>query len=141
MLLNIKKSIYSATVLCGAHLGAIGIALSLPFGIGLRTALSAAVAASFGWQWSQFRRWRGGDWRVDDDGGCFWYPHGDDRPVRYELLRAETGALWIRLLIERRPERPRHLFIWKDAVDPEVFHDLHARIEQRRLPAPDRDRI
>lgn len=141
MLFKLKKSNYSATILLAAHLGAIGIALGLPFDIDLRLALTVAVAASLGWQWRRLGSWRDGEWRVDDDGGCSWFPDGDDRSVRYELLQAETGVLWIRLLIERQPEKRRHLFIWKDAVDPETFRELHARIEQRRLPARSLDRI
>lgn len=138
MLFKIKKYNYSATILLVAHLGAIGIALSLPFDIYLRIALTAAVVASLGWQWARLGRSSEGKWRVDDDGRCSWFPDGDDRPVRYEVLQAETGALWIRLLIEERPRQRRHLFIWKDAVDRETFRELHARIEQRRLPARDR---
>lgn len=135
MLFKLKKSNYSAAILLGAHLGAVGIALGLPFGIGLRMVLTAVVAASLGWQWKRLGSWREGEWRVDDDGGCSWFPEGNDKPVRYELLQAERGTLWIRLLIERYPKQRCHLFIWKDAVDAETYRELHARIEQRRLPA------
>lgn len=120
-----------------AHLGAIGIALGLPLEIGLRLALAAVVTASLGWQWRRVGKGLNGEWRVDDDGSCSWFPDGDGSPIRYALLQADTGALWIRLRIERQTKQRRHLFIWKDAVDPETYRELHARIEQRRLPARD----
>lgn len=121
-----------------SHLGAVGVVPVLPLAIGLRLVLAVIVTASLAWQWKQLGRWCNGQWRVDDDGSCSWLPNGADRRIRCELLQAEAGVLWVRLLVEQVPKRRRHLLVWKDAVDPEIYRELRARIEQRRLPVRDR---
>ena len=139
MLIRIEKSRYLAGILLASHLGAIGIAASLPLGPGVCVLLAAAVAASLGWQWKRHGNWQRGEWRLYDDGTCSRLPQADGPPIRYELLQAETGALWVRLRIARHPRERRELFVWKDAVDTETYRELHARIEQRRLPGRDEE--
>ena len=138
MLIRIEKSRYLAGILLASHLGAIGIAASLPLGPGVRVSLAAAVAASLGWQWKRRGSWQHEEWRLHDDGTCSRFPQAGGPPIRYELLQAETGALWVRLRIARSPRERRELFVWKDAVDAQTYRELHARIEQRRLPGRDK---
>lgn len=124
-----------------SHLGAISIALSLPQGVGLRGIVTAVVTASLAWQWRQSGKWCAGEWRIDDQGSCSWFPNGNNTIVRYELLQADAGVWWVRLWLEQSPKQRCHLFIWRDAVGPEIYRELNARIEQRRLPPRDRNRF
>ena len=76
-----------------------------------------------------------GELRLEDDGTCIQSVNGE--PRRYRLTRATAHAGFVRLTLMRADERMRTQLVPRDAVEPEVYRELRARIVQRRLPVPD----
>lgn len=117
-----------------AHLGALAIVTLLAAPIGIRIGLVLAIALS-GLKWAGRRNDLDGDeWALDDDGGCVHVPAHPVEPERFHVVEASSHLLFIRLRLVRKAPPARQLLIWRDTVDRDSFRELHARIEQGRLP-------
>jgi hypothetical protein len=136
LILNINKSLILIAILLGTHAGALSLALAVPIALGLKIGLVMLVVASLWWQWRQNAGVALGELRLEDDGTCIQSVNGEQR--RYRLTRAIAHAGFVRLTLQRAGERTRTQLIPRDAVEPEVYRDLRARIVQRRLPVPDK---
>jgi hypothetical protein len=136
MILNIKKSFILIALMLSAHLGALVLTLFMPIAPGLQIGLAALIAASLWWQWRQDAGVALGELRLEDDGTCLRFINGE--PRRYRLTRATAHAGFVRLTLQHTDERTRMLLVPWDAVEPEVYRELRARIVQRRLPVPDK---
>ena len=118
------------------HSGALLLILVLPIVPGLKIGLAALIGASL---------WRQGRYgvpasvceiRLEADGSCVRTANGEQR--RYRITRAIAHAGFVRLTLQRAGERTRTQLVPRDAVEPEVYRVLRARIVQRRLPVPDK---
>ena len=136
LIINIKKSFILNAIVLGAHSGALLLLLVLPIVPVLKAGLVALVGASF---WRQNRhgiRASECEIRLEEDGSCIRTANGEQR--RYRIARATTHAGFVRLTLQRAGERTRIQLVPRDAVEPEVYRALRARIVQRRLPVPDK---
>ncbi len=60
-----------------------------------------------------------------------------DGATASRILRADVFAGFIRLHLAVVAGRPRTLLLVQDALPPEAYHELCARIRQGRLPVSD----
>ena len=105
---------------------------------GLSTGIALSVSASLLWQWRRGACAAAGEWRLTDEGSCTGPCITDDaRSRRYRVMQAHRCPGCVRLLLEDANRRRRVLLIARDAVEPEVFRELCARIVQHRLPVRD----
>ncbi len=124
-----------STIVLSTHIGALLLLVALPIALGFRMGLATLIGVSLWWQW------RHGVWvtpcelQLEEDGSCTRTASGEQR--RYRITRATAHAGFVRLTMVRAGERSRSQLVLRDAVDPEVFRTLRARIVQRRLPVPD----
>ena len=119
-----------------AHVGALLLMAVLPIALVLKIGLAALIGASYWWH-----VWYGAgasrcEIRLEEDGSCLRTANGEQR--RYRIARATAHASFVRLTLQRTGERTRIQLVLWDAVAPEVYRDLRARIVQRRLPAHDK---
>jgi hypothetical protein len=135
MIINVKKSLILTTIVFNAHFGALLLIVVLPILSGLKIGLAALIGASLWWQGRYGLRATVCEIRLEDDGSCNRTANGEQR--RYRIARATAHAGFLRLMLVRTGERTRTQLIPRDAVEPEVYRALCARIVQRRLPAPD----
>lgn len=136
MIITIKKSLILTAIVFGAHSGALLLVFVLPIALGLKLGLAALIGASLWWQWRHGAAAAVGELRLEDDGTCTQSVNGEQR--RYRLIRATTHAGFMRLTLQRTGERMRTQLVPRDAVEPEIYRELRARIVQRRLPVPDK---
>ena len=136
MIINIKKSsVLTAIVFC-AHFGALPLVVVLPITPGLKIGLAALIGTSL---WRQGRyavQASACEIRLEEDGSCIRTANGEQR--RYRVARATAHAGFVRFTLMRAGERTRAQLVPRDAVDPEVYRILRARIVQRRLPVPEK---
>lgn len=136
MIINIKKSFILTAIVLNAHAGALLLLVVLPIALALKIGLAALIGASYWWQ-----VWYGAgasrcEIRLEEDGSCLRTANGEQR--RYRIARATTHAGFVRLTLQHAGERTRTQLVPRDAVEPEVYRDLCARIVQRRLPVPEK---
>jgi len=136
LIINIKKSLVLTAIVFAAHSGALLLIFVLPIALELKIGLAALIGASL---------WRQGRYgvpaseceiRLEEDGTCIRTANGEQ--YRYRIARAIAHAGFVRLTLQRAGERTRTQLVPRDAVEPEVYRGLRARIVQRRLPAPDK---
>lgn len=135
MIINIKKSFILAAIVLGTHSGAVLLIFVLPIALGLKIGLAALIGASLWWQGRYGVRASVCEIRLEENGTCIRTANGEQR--RYRSARATAHTGFVRLLLQRAGERTRVQLVPRDAVDPEVYRALRARIVQRRLSAPD----
>lgn len=142
MIININKSYLLATVLSIVHFGGIIILLILPLA-GWHQAVAIALVSA-----SLFRLRRDGMfaaqglWRIRDDGTCLGPPTEIGAEiVSWRVAEAIRYPVWVCLRLETKGRRTRRLLILRDAVDAHTYRELCARIEQSRLPVPDRSPV
>ncbi|MEK7711881.1 MAG: protein YgfX [Pseudomonadota bacterium] len=135
MIININKSLIMITIVLSTHIGALLLLVVLPIALVFRIGLATLIGVSFWWQW------RHGIWvtqcevKLEEDASCTHTANGEQH--RYRITRATVHAGFVRLTMVRTAERTRTQLVLRDAVDPEVYRTLRARIVQRRLPVPD----
>ncbi len=120
----------------GAHAGALPLIFVLPIALGLKVGLAALIGASLWWQSRHGVRASVCEIRLEEDGSCIRTANGEQH--RYRIAHATAHAGFVRLTLQRAGERTRIQLLPRDAVEPEVYRDLRARIVQRRLPVPDK---
>ena len=114
------------------------ITLLLPLPWHLSTGIALLIGASLFWQWRHGAFMAAGEWHLADDGTCYnTETASGDVSRRYRVIRAHRDPGSVRLLLEDPEKRRRRLLIARDAVDPETYRELCARIVQRRLPVRD----
>jgi hypothetical protein len=136
LILNIKKSFILTAVVLSAHAGALLLIVVLPIALAPKIGLSVVIGASYWWQVLYGTGPSGCEIRLEDDGSCIRTANGEQR--RYRIARATAHAGFMRLMLLRAGERTRTQLVPRDAVEPEVYRALRARIVQRRLPVPDK---
>ena len=136
MIIYIKKSFILTAIVLSAHAGALLLIVVLPIALALKIGLAALIGASSGGKVGMAYR------RV-----CAKYGWRKTVPASEPQtassvaigLRARPPMLgFVRLTLKRAGERTRIQLLPRDAVEPEVYRDLRARIVQRRLPVPDK---
>jgi len=136
LIINIKKSFILTAIVLSAHAGALLLIVVLPIALALKIGLAALIGASFWWQGQYGVPASVCEIRLEEDGSCLRTSNGELR--RYRIARAIAHAGFVRLTLMRAGERTRIQLVPRDAVEPEVYRDLRARIVQRRLPVPDK---
>ena len=136
LILNIKKSFILTAFVLSAHAGALLLIFVLPIALALKIGLAAFIGASLWWQGRHGVRASVCEIRLAEDGSCIRTANGEQH--RYRIARATAHAGFVRLTLQRAGERTRIQLLPRDAVEPEVYRDLRARIVQRRLPVPDK---
>ncbi len=135
MILNIKKSLILTAVVFSVHAGALLLGVALPIAFGLKIGLTALIGTSLWWQGRHGLAANVCDIELGNDGSCLRTANGEQ--LRYRIARATVHSGFVRLALQRAGERMRTQLVPRDAVEPEVYRDLRARIVQRRLPVPD----
>ena len=116
----------------GAHAGALLLTFVLPIALWQKNGLVVLIGTSLWWQG------RHGVWasaceiKLEEDGSCIRTANGEQR--RYRIARASAHAGFLRLTLMRTGERTRIQLVPRDAVEPEIYRTLRARIVQQRLP-------
>ena len=135
LILNIKKSFILTAIVLSTHAGALPLLVVLPIALALKIGLAALIGASFWWQ-----VWYGipasvCEIKLEEDGSCIRIANGEQR--RYRIARATAHAGFVRLRLLRTGGLRHTQLVSRDAVEPEVYRALRARIVQRLLPVPD----
>ncbi len=100
---------------------------------GWRAVLILAVVVSLSMQWRSAVR-AAGTLRLERDGSCAL---ADARgTLRGHITGAAVFPLFVRLIVTGDGRRSRTLLVMRDAVAPDAYRALRARIVQRRLPVP-----
>lgn len=135
MIINIKKSTILTAIVFGVHTGALLLAVVMPIASGLKIGLAALIGTSLGWQGRNGLAASVCELELGEDGSCLRTANGEQR--RYRIARATVHAGFVRLRLLRTDAPMRTQLVLRDAVEPEVYRVLRARIVQRRLPVPD----
>lgn len=133
MFLNIIKSKTLATLLLGSHVGAVLITASLAVQPGWRAVVILALVFSLRVQWRSVAR-AAGTLRLEPDGACILTSASG--ALRGHVTGATVFPLFVRLVVTGDGHRSRTLLVMRDAVTPDGYRSLRARIVQRRLPVP-----
>ena len=118
----------------GAHTGALLLIFVLPIALWQKFGLAALIGTSLWWQGRYGIGASVCEIRLEEDGSCIRTANGEQR--RYRIARASAHAGFLRLTLKRAGERTRIQLVPRDAVEPEIYRTLRARIVQRRLPVP-----
>ena len=137
MILNIKKSLLFTAIVLGAHSGALLLIFVLPIAPWQKFGLAVLIGTNLWWQGRYGIGASACEIRLEEDGSCTRTANGEQR--RYRIARASAHAGFLRLTLMRAGERTRIQLVPRDAVEPEIYRTLRARIVQRRLPVPDPD--
>ena len=136
MILNIKKSFLFTAIVLGAHTGALLMIIVLPIALWQKIGLAALIGTSLWWQ-VRYGVWASAcEIKLAEDGSCIRTANGEQR--RYRITHASAHVGFMRLTLVRAGQRGRIQLVPRDAVEPEIYRTLRARIGQRRLPVPDR---
>jgi len=135
LILNIKKSYILTAIVLSTHAGALLLLVVLPIALALKIGLAALVGASFWWQVRYGVPASVCEIKLEEDGSCIRIANGEQR--RYRIARATVHAGFVRLRLLRTGGFMHTQLVPRDAVEPEVYRVLRARIVQRRLPVPD----
>lgn len=133
MFLNIIKSKTLTALLLGSHVGAVLITASLAVPPGWRAMVILALAFSLRVQWRSVAR-AAGTLRLEPDGTCILTSASG--ALRGHITDATVFPLFVRLVVTGDGRRSRTLLVMRDAVSPDGYRSLRARIVQRRLPVP-----
>jgi len=136
LIINIKKSFILTAIVLSAHAGALLLIVVLPIALALKIGLAALIGTSLWWQGRHGVPASVCEIRLEEDGSCLRTANGEQR--RYRIARAVAHAGFVRLTLMSAGERTRIQLVPRDAVEPEVYRDLRARIVQRRLPVTDK---
>ncbi len=136
MILNIKKSLILTTIVFTTHSGALLLVFVLPLAAGLKIGFVGLIGASLWWQGRYGVAASVCAMQLEEDGSCIRTANSEQR--RYWIAHATAHAGFVRLTLLRAGERTRIQLVPRDAVEPEVYRALCARIVQRRLPVPDK---
>lgn len=139
MIFNIKKSLFLISVTLAAHLMAIPILIMLPWAFWAKSVLMVMVLVSLFWQWRHGVGRHPGRLKLEDDGTCLLAPGHEEKDMRFRIDSAHLHAGMLRLVLKGQGTFSRSLIIARDAVAPEVYRELRARILQRRLPVRNPD--
>jgi hypothetical protein len=134
MIINVKKSLALTAIVVGAHVGALLLAVVMPIASGLKIGLAALIGASLGWPGRNGLAANVCVLELGEDGSCLRTANGEQR--RYRIARATVHAGFVRLRLQRMGGRTHTQLVPRDAVEPEVYRVLRARIVQRCLPVP-----
>jgi hypothetical protein len=136
LIINIKKSILLTSVVLGAHVGVWPLVFVLHVPTALKIGLAGLIGASLGWQWHRGALVAPGELKLGDDGNGTLT--GEGRAVRGGRVACATlHAFFVRLTFEHASAGPRTLLIMQDALEPEAYRELRARVTQGRLPVRD----
>jgi len=124
-------------IVLGAHFGALLLILALPVVLLLKIGLAALISASLWWQGQYGMPANVCELKLEDDGSCIRTTNNGEQR-RYRIARAAVQAGFIRLILVCAGERMRIQLVPRDAVEPEVYRALCARIVQRHLPVPEK---
>lgn len=114
-------------------MGAILVTAGLALPGGWRAALMLALAASLSIQWRTVAR-AAGMLRIERDGSCVLTEANG--ALRGQITGAAVFPLFVRLAVTGDRRDSRTLLVMRDAVAPDEYRALRARIVQRRLPVP-----
>ena len=117
-----------------AHGGALLLFFVLPIALWQKFGLAVLIGTSLWWQGRYGIGASACEIRLEEDGSCIRTANGE--PRGYRIARASAHAGFMRLTLKRTGERTRIQLVPRDAVEPEVYRTLRARIVQRRLPVP-----
>lgn len=135
MIINIKKSYILTAIVFSIHAGALLLVVVLPIALALKIGFAALIGASFWWQVQYGVPASVCEIRLAEDGSCLRTANGEQR--RYRIARATVHAGFVRLRLLRTGGLMHTQLVLRDAVEPEVYRALRARIVQRLLPVPD----
>ena len=116
----------------GAHSGALLLIFILPIALWQIFGLAVLIGTSLWWQGRHGIGASACEIKLDEDGSCTRTANGEQR--RYRIARANAHAGFLRLMLKRAGERTRIQLVPRDAVEPEIYRTLRARIVQQRLP-------
>jgi predicted alpha/beta superfamily hydrolase len=136
LILNIRKSLRFTAIVLGAHSGALLLIFVLPIAPWQKFGFVALIGASLWWQGRYGIGASACEIRLEEDGSCTRTANGESR--RYRSTHASSHPGFVCLTLKRAGERTRIQLVPRDAVDPEIYRTLRARIVQRRLPVPDK---
>jgi len=136
LIININKSNILTAIVFGVHTGALLLVVVMPIALGPRIWLAALIGASLWWQGRSGLSTKDCKLVLEEDGSCLRTFNGEQR--RYQIVRATAHAGFVRFTLQRAGARTCTQLVPRDAVEPEVYRDLCARIVQRRLPVPER---
>lgn len=118
----------------GAHTGALLMIIVLPIAPWQKIGLAVLIGTSLWWQ-VRYGVWASAcEIKLEEDGSCIRTANGEQR--RYRIAHASAHVGFMRLTLMRTGERTRRQLVPRDAVEPEIYRTLRARIVQRRLPVP-----
>lgn len=132
LIINIKESRLLGVALLAGHLGAALLAVPLPLPALVLTVLIGGIVAS-GIHGARRHAWRRGSgavpgFEIDNDGDYFVRRDtGDWLPCRYVESFLSPWLVIVRLIPEGR-RRPVSVLLAADAVAPEEFRELRARL-------------
>lgn len=109
------------------------ITASLAVPLGWRAVVMLALAFSLRVQWRTVAR-TAGTLRLDPDGACILTSARG--ALRGQVTGATVFPLFVRLVVAGDGRRSRTLLVMRDAVTPDGYRSLRARIVQRHLPVP-----
>lgn len=109
------------------------ITASLAAPLGWRAVVILVLALSLRVQWRTVAR-AAGTLRLEPDGACMLT--NASGALRGQVTGATVFPLFVRLVVTGDGRRSRTLLVTRDAVAPDEYRALRARIVQRRLPVP-----
>lgn len=138
LIINIKVSRLLGLVLIASHMGAALLAALLPWPVWVQTALVGGIAASaiHGVRRHAWRRGPGAvtGLEIDTDGDYFVRRDaGDWLACRYVESFLSLWLVIVRLIPEGR-RRPVNILLARDAVEPNAFRELRARLHFQVAP-------
>jgi len=133
LFLNIIKSKTLTALLLGSHVGAVLITAGLAVPLGWRAVVILVLAFSLRVQWRTVAR-AAGALRLEPDGVCILT--NVSGALRGHVTGATVFPLFVRLVVTGDGRRSRTLLVMRDAVTPDGYRSLRARIVQRHLPVP-----
>ena len=137
MIINIKKSLLFTAIMFGAHSGALLLIFILPIALWQKLVLAVLIVTSLWWQGRHGVGASTCEIRVGEDGSCTRTANGEQQ--RYRIAHASAHVGFMRLTLKRAGERTRIQLVPRDAVEPEIYRAMRARIVQQRLPVNDPD--
>lgn len=127
-----------ASLVLVAHLGALACIGLVDFVDWLQYPLGVLIIANLVWHWRRSFWRKGGDLKISDEGLCTIQ---GGEPLSAKIVRADVFAGFIRLRVALDSGRSRTLILMQDALTPDSYRELCARIRQGRLPVPDQAAI
>ena len=139
LIINVKVSRLLGLALIASHLGAVLLTVQLPWPAWVQTVLVGGIVASalHGIRRHAWRRGPGAltGLEIDTDGDYYVRRDaGDWLPCRYAESFLSSWLVIVRLIPEGR-RRPVSVLLAADAVPPEQFRELRARLHFQTPPA------